>query len=323
MLTFFFDGVNMNHWNLYWNNENTLNSFAEGDQSTGYTGEIANFWSNAFSHLSDDASILDVATGNGALAVLAKKYSPSFRVTAIDAANINPHAIINNSNENYQWLKDITFKGNVRAEELPFEENSFNVVVSQFGFEYAEPGAALTHIHRVLQTNGEFVALIHHNTSFISADCRLGIDVLQDILVESELFDLLEAYCEASATLQSEKTYENEQHFQTLNKSLLALFKKMQFECQSEQQLDWYNETFKRLVPLIMDWQTLSLDKVKCIKNDLASHKLRLQDQVDAYWSEQQANDFIARFQSQWSSMALEQLTCNEGILCWVLRARK
>jgi len=41
----------MQHWNSYWSKTKSLNSFAEGEHSQGYTGDIADFWNRLFSTL--------------------------------------------------------------------------------------------------------------------------------------------------------------------------------------------------------------------------------------------------------------------------------
>ena len=88
----------MQHWTDYWKNTNALNSFAEGEQGSGYSNEIADFWNSQFKSLSKGSTLVDLGTGNGAVAVLAQLYSEAnqsnFQVYGIDAADIPPKKLI-------------------------------------------------------------------------------------------------------------------------------------------------------------------------------------------------------------------------------------
>ena len=79
-------------WSKFWLNKTTT-SFYDIFQDN-YSGEIKSFWFEQLSKISDDATVLDLATGNGALPFLfgeyATKYSKSYTVNAIDYSKINP-----------------------------------------------------------------------------------------------------------------------------------------------------------------------------------------------------------------------------------------
>lgn len=62
----------MKHWTNYWRNSGALNSFAEGRVAKGYDGDVKKFWDDKFSLFPTQGEIVDLGTGNGALAILAQ-----------------------------------------------------------------------------------------------------------------------------------------------------------------------------------------------------------------------------------------------------------
>ena len=79
-------------WNDFWHFDR-ISSFDDGQ--TSYGTEVTDDWSAFFESLPNGASILDLCTGNGAVAVMAAKASrrgnKGFRIVGVDAADINPY----------------------------------------------------------------------------------------------------------------------------------------------------------------------------------------------------------------------------------------
>ena len=57
-------------------------------------------------------------------------------------------------------------------EELPFADQRFGAVVSQFGFEYSRRDPAAGEIARVLRPGGAMSLLVHHAASAVLATNR-------------------------------------------------------------------------------------------------------------------------------------------------------
>ena len=64
------------------------------DFTANYDGEVAEFWSTAFKEIPEQGSMIDLCTGNGAIALLAaeqvSKSGHLFEITAVDAAVMSP-----------------------------------------------------------------------------------------------------------------------------------------------------------------------------------------------------------------------------------------
>lgn len=100
----------------------------------------------------DNAKILDICTGTGDLAAGIKKICPETDVTGIDFSEKMLEIA-------HKRTKDVDFlQGD--AENLPFEDNKFDIVTMGFGLRNIENrGRALKEIYRVLKPNGEFMHL--------------------------------------------------------------------------------------------------------------------------------------------------------------------
>ena len=182
----------MQHWTDYWKNTNALNSFAEGEQGSGYSNEIADFWTSQFKSLSKGSTLVDLGTGNGAVAVLAQLYSEAnqsnFQVYGIDAADITPKKINHKDAKVKKALSKINFIPNTLIEQSNFESNSVDFYFSQFAFEYSNMEKSVQHCAQCLKSGGKITLLSHHPDSEISKDSQVGASVIHYILHESPVF---------------------------------------------------------------------------------------------------------------------------------------
>ncbi|MGP5155954.1 class I SAM-dependent methyltransferase [Pseudoalteromonas prydzensis] len=315
----------MQHWNSYWSNTKSLNSFAEGEHAQGYVGEIADFWQTTFDSFPASAVILDLATGNGGLAVLAQQFEPDFNISASDAALIDPLTIFSPIDPCFQTLKKIQFYGNMPSENLTFAHDQFDRVISQFGFEYANTAAALSEVNRVLKPDGEFIALIHHQDSFISADCQIGLKVLNSLNQPGGLLAQLQDFGDFCQSIDNKAQLTSIQQiqFKEKNANLLQTVKLQQSKCSSENELDWYNLLVKELLPIIMDWRRTDTVRVENFREKLDAFQMRLQDQFSASWSNFNVENIKTFVGNNWTSLEFDVIELEIGILCWVIKAVK
>lgn len=147
-------------WNDYWHFDR-LSSFDDVGK-TNYGEEIAAGWKGFFDALPAGASILDLCTGNGAVAVMAAEASrrgdKDFRIVAVDAADVNP----------YRWVKKrrdeiaaIEFRPATPIEDLPWPAASFDAVVSQYGVEYSDLSRSIPELTRVVAPGGRVRLSLH------------------------------------------------------------------------------------------------------------------------------------------------------------------
>lgn len=315
----------MKHWNSYWLTTKTLNSFAEGKHSDGYIDEIADIWNEIFITFPNSATILDLATGNGALAVLANKFNGNFKITASDAANINPLSVHNLSEQNYQLLEKIDFKSNTPSENLAFETGKFDRVISQFGFEYADAQKAMTEVMRVLRPNGQFIGMIHHQDSFISKDCLVGLEIIDLLKKKNGLIIELQNFGNFCQTIinKAEPTLEQQSQFKAKNTLLLKLFKGIQSQCSNEAELSWCNLLLKEFLPIVMDWQRTDSIRVNNIRENLDLFELRLKDQQNAAMSKFDTENIKKIATANEFNCEIDEIYHEAEILCWKIKVLK
>lgn len=173
------------HWSDYWSS-GALTSLPQ-DFAFNYDGEVRAFWHEQFKELPEPARVLDVCTGNGPIALLAAGWAAergrSVDVTAVDAARIRPEEIARRRPEVAGLIESIGFLGETPVESLPFGDDSFDLVTSQYGLEYCRLEQAAPEIARVLRPGGRLAMLTHEAST----------DVIATMTEEQRDYDALES----------------------------------------------------------------------------------------------------------------------------------
>lgn len=147
-------------WSSYWSS-GRLHSCASSYQGN-YGGIIAAFWRGMLERIPPTGRLLDLATGNGPLPrMFWELRKGAADVDAVDLAELAP-----------AWYEpsrhaSVRFHSAVRIESLPFDDASFDGVVSQFGFEYAHREQALSECLRVAKPDAHIAFVMHHAGSVL------------------------------------------------------------------------------------------------------------------------------------------------------------
>ncbi|WP_456418548.1 class I SAM-dependent methyltransferase [Thiolapillus sp.] len=159
----------LDHWSNYWAT-GYLTSLPE-DFQVNYDGEIAEWWHGVFAELPINSKILDLCTGNGAIALLASKYGKnnrkSFSVNAIDASRIDASSVLRRYPEQAEFLKQIKFMGDCSVENTGLSSAYFDLLTSQYGVEYCNWSLAAKEIDRLLKPGGYFAFISHASSTEI------------------------------------------------------------------------------------------------------------------------------------------------------------
>ena len=164
-------------WARYWQS-GTVTTF-HGRFANNYDGVVRSRWHGIFDRLPAGAKIVDLGTGNGAIAILAARYSDrrhrDFEITAVDFADIDPERQLSGKAA-ARHLPRIRFLGRTRIERTKLPDSSLDLAMSQFGFEYAAPDEAVAEVDRILKrAGGHFAAMVHHGDSAIVRQAKDGI----------------------------------------------------------------------------------------------------------------------------------------------------
>lgn len=187
---------NNDGWRDYWKESRLAACVPENPLSAA---AIESQWVGFFSSLSDGARILDIATGNGVVLTWAMQAARAtqrqFSLTGVDSADIDPARFLP---EYQNMLREIKFLRSTSAEDLPFADHSFDVVVSQYGLEYADLNPALDEALRVLVPGGQMRWLAHDKESAILAHGRRQLQDIDLLLDVKGPFAAMQAFIDAS-----------------------------------------------------------------------------------------------------------------------------
>ena len=175
-------------WSKFWRDDN-LSACTPDDETTD--GLLQQEWRLFFSSLNDKASILDLGTGNGALAVMAVSAeteemgnSRSFDVHGCDLAAIEPGLYVKSSAED---LAQIQFHAETAMEKLPFGDETYDAVCGQYALEYSDVSESVPELMRVLRSGGSLQFLLHDAAGALHQRNQLQWRQAQTLL-QSELF---------------------------------------------------------------------------------------------------------------------------------------
>ena len=171
------------HWSEYWASGQLTSLPA--DFAVNYDGEIAAFWELQFQLVPYGGKVLDLCTGNGAVALLAAAYfetrQQGVAVTAVDAAKISPQSIAGRHPGLETTVAAVTFIDQSPVETLALPGDEFDLVTSQYGIEYCDWQPASAQAARVLRPGGRLALICHAASS----------DIVATMEMEARDYDLL------------------------------------------------------------------------------------------------------------------------------------
>ena len=299
------------HWEQYWDVTPTLSSFGDSSDVLGYPKDLLNFWEKVVKNYGRNVCYLDLGTGKGALAVwvqvLLARNKLRGKVEGCDLADINEAKIISGNDELDEAIKQVEFKFNTPLERLPYLSEQFDILISQFGFEYSDWDKSLPEALRVLKDNGELVLMLHHPDSAITKDCIGGIRVLTWFFNEKILDDI--------ATLIDLKLRNKNISFAKLNKEIIH--KLQTFEVLDSAEQVWFLDVMTKISKLIININHESTKVLKNLEGFVDKQIERLEDQVSVAFSKEKVTDRIKKSQITIKNVIVEEFFVDNELFCW------
>ena len=150
-------------WAEFWRS-GALTSLPEAYQGN-YAGAVGEFWKERFAALESGAAVLDIGTGNGAVALLAVHNTRERRIEcevhAVDHAPIDPVRHLPESSATL--ARQVHFHPGVDAAALPFAEARFALVTGQYALEYTRTAQVAPELARVTRPGAELALLMHRS----------------------------------------------------------------------------------------------------------------------------------------------------------------
>ena len=264
-------------WDRFWSYDR-LSSFGTGSGAGNYGEHIASGWREFFASLPAGARILDLCTGNGAIAVMAVEAGDDLQVTGADLAAVRPAAFVSGSRPS---LGKIHFLANTPAEQLPLEDASFDAVVSQYGIEYSDMEQSVAEAVRVLAPGGKLRFAAH------AAEGTVVMDTKRAIADADFLLDFIDLPGRAAACFQAildvERRRASGPLAQTTAQTRYATFrdglKAVAERLQGAADVDMLSSVHRSLTELFQQRQTHDeatlLAKVADLRTEVEAHRER------------------------------------------------
>lgn len=184
----------LTHWSTYWH-AGARHSLPQ-DFVGNYDRELGGFWAKQFATVPSDGCMLDMCTGSGAIAVLARKHLPaSVGVSAIDGAAVDLGLLRAIWANDTSALDQIEFIFGCPIEALTQDHfaGPFDLVTSQYGLEYCDLGVVAPIVAGLMKPGGQLVMVTHASDSDM-AHAMAKEAVEYEALVEQGYFKVLASW---------------------------------------------------------------------------------------------------------------------------------
>ena len=283
---------------------------------------MLDFWQEKFSELPQGARILDIACGNGAIGTIAAEIGRSnnkgFFIASTDRAVINNE--LTGDKDARELRSTIQFHSRTPCEEQPFAADSFDLVTSQFGFEYSDIRKTLVEVRRILRPNARFVAISHHTDSTLIKAAKVELDIYTLALDELDLIGTASRYFDllgdAKASSKSTESFSSDVN-DKMNKLRTAY---PQHEC-SRFIFGAISFIARSVKQTTADERRVAIDRAN---SDFKFARARLDDMIGAALDEEKINVFsIAAKEAGFKSThCLKIFGENEGLAGWQIHLK-
>ncbi|MGI9341256.1 MAG: class I SAM-dependent methyltransferase [Gammaproteobacteria bacterium] len=181
--------IDAQSWSFMWETP-SFTTFGSTDFAENYDGAILEFWESQLK--GELKQVIDLACGNGALTWIANDLlndgEQQTAITGVDFADIEPFKRLGRKEEDYPA---ISFIGNCPIEKLPFEDDSVDLAISQYGLEYSDLDQSIPEIARVLGPTGKMSFIVHAREGDLVKGATLPLEDYRKMLDVIRLDELI------------------------------------------------------------------------------------------------------------------------------------
>jgi ubiquinone/menaquinone biosynthesis C-methylase UbiE len=308
-------------WSSYWSEGSITslpNLFIEN-----YDGDVLRFWSEKFSELGEHSRVLDICTGNGAIAMIARdnfdRRGIHCDIHAIDVATIQPHELQRHGTN----INKIEFHSGVAAEATPFSDDHFDLIVGQFALEYCDVEEGIKELSRIVREDGSVVLMMHHAESLTVRKTHELISIADIFLDEPTIIFRLRKYAEQYSqqkSMDAPKVVQKRQQ-------LIASFdnaKKLLRQYPTSRFLEVTLNNIGQLAERVHDEPSVQVEVIREFEKTVKHHLIRAKDQRDAALDAEKISEIEALFTSYgFRSVLYQPYYLDEVLFSWTLEARR
>ncbi|AOE49052.1 class I SAM-dependent methyltransferase [Kangiella sediminilitoris] len=314
------------NWSNYWKS-NSIDSCSQGVKSTD--SEIDTFWKDTAKSLNKDSQVLDLCTGRGDVVdkMISAQESAGKDIshyTGVDLSEI-PSELAMSRFKSHAQRVNLNYGTSVAA--LPYDDNKFDLVTSQFGIEYAVSKDSLIEIFRVLKNEGKLRLVIHHQNSILTKVAKEERSHIEYLIDESNFFDLAQKLIPVFAKLR------NPANAEKLNKDQEAISLRSLFNNASKGILDRaaksnHPDALKEVLSFTEGLFRVAREQgVKPAKDELSKYidelkqsKVRMQELIDCAFTEEDIKGLEQQVnQLGHKIVKTSELTSKSYIVAWGL----
>lgn len=316
-------------WSRYWHFDRVA-SCLDGPRLANYSEAVAAGWRAFFQSLPKETNVLDICTGNGAIALIAAQVSRTsgkdFDVTGVDQADIDPKTYVTKDAED---LRTIEFLPNIAAERLPFPDRSFGAIVSQYGIEYSDLSKSVAEVTRTLAPGGCARFVLHAAEGVVRANSEAVVTDADFLLERLDIFAKASRCIEAVVRVERKETPADAEC-----RAADACFSS--FGEALESSADYMSragdpEMIRNAAAVLLDsFQKRGyfdlpelLAKIDEVRREVVCHRGRSLALIEASQNREEVEEIAARLRSAgaWEASCSE-LSNEEGLIAHVLEAR-
>lgn len=311
-------------WSRYWLSGVTDSCVVE-EQSSSISNRLDDYWSVLLDGVNQDSKLLDLCSGNGTLIKRLIRLEDSrdcgYKLyVGIDQANTSPDWVGSNKSK-------ITFEqGSI--EELPFEDNSFDTITSQFGIEYCITEKSVSEIMRVAKENLQLQFLIHAKDSCLTRTAKNEIKHIKWLLSPENILGTQREMLTILSNLQNPKKLKKIQRDEVANKlrvSYNSKLKDLQSKARGSENPDVLWEALEIFAQLnnysTQNGHAEAQRQLNKYKRELNDYLIRLNELVQVGSDDEDITRIQDMFSAYDTTLVVDKLREGTDIIGYTLRS--
>ena len=306
-------------WSVFWRSDQLQSCMPATEP--GNSDPLVSTWRDFFGALPVGARILDLGSGNGSVAtqavLVSREASKRFSIHGVDLAEIDPSRFVTSAAD---LLQEITFHSRTPMENLPFADNYFDAVASQYALEYSQIEKSLTEAMRVVRAGGSFRFLLHADDGVLKSRCQLQRQQAETIL-SSSLFARVSDVLKKVVAAEKQQTPETQKTAEESITALKGAFDELESKFASDDNRDLVDNLFAAVRQLPSLRKSYELKTLLGMVDDtgelLLAQAKRLQAMERAALDDAATTELAERLRDMGATdVTLERATAGEGRNC-------